>query len=127
MAVMKFVVLGTLPGANEYIDACRRDKYGAARLKRQVQAAICCAIRAARLKPVGAPVRISYLWVEPDRRRDKDNVAFAKKWFQDSLVNTGILKGDGWKYVAGFNDSFAVDCKNPRVEVEIVEVKNADY
>ena len=32
------------------------------------------------------PVIIHYRWIEPNRRRDKDNVAFAKKFIQDSLV-----------------------------------------
>ena len=55
----------------------------------------------------------------PMRRRDLDNVAFAKKFIQDSLVHAGVLVNDGWNQIEGFTDDFAVDPKNPRVEVTI--------
>ena len=50
---------------------------------------------------------------------DKDNIAFAKKFIQDSLVHAGVLANDGWNQIEGFTDDFAVDPKNPRVEVTI--------
>ena len=65
------------------------------------------------------PVYIAYTWIEPNRCRDKDNIAFAKKFIQDALVRNGVLKNDGWKEIDGFGDSFEVDKKNPRIEVEI--------
>ena len=67
------------------------------------------------------PVVIHYTWIEPNRRRDKDNIAFAKKFIQDSLVHAGVLQNDGWKHIEHFTDDFAVDPKNPRVEVIIEE------
>ena len=69
------------------------------------------------------PVFMKYLWVEPNRRRDLDNISsFGRKVIQDSLVDAGVLKDDGWKYVVGFSDSFEVDADNPRIEVLIREV-----
>ena len=32
-----------------------------------------------------------------------------------------ILENDGWKQIAGFEDRFYVDRKNPRIVVEIEE------
>lgn len=64
---------------------------------------------------------MDYAWREPNRRRDKDNIAFAKKFVQDALVHAGFLKGDGWAYAGGFSGRFGVDPGNPRVEVEIRE------
>ena len=64
---------------------------------------------------------MNYLWVVPNKRTDRDNVAFAKKFVQDALVQCGVLKDDGWKYVVGFSDKFDVDKKNPRIEVLIRE------
>ena len=65
---------------------------------------------------------MEYLWVEPNRRRDLDNISsFGRKVIQDALVDTGVLKDDGWKYVVGFSDKFDVDKKNPRIEVLIRE------
>ena len=37
-----------------------------------------------------------------------------------------ILKNDGWAEVAGFEDRFYVDKRNPRVEVEIYEEGNEE-
>lgn len=64
-----------------------------------------------------------YRWYEKDRRRDLDNVSsFGRKVIQDALVQTHVLKNDGWKEITGFSDEFFVDADNPRIEVEIEEV-----
>ena len=69
------------------------------------------------------PVFMEYTWIEPSRRRDKDNISsFGRKVIQDALVNTGVLKDDGWKHVVGFSDRFEVDKASPRIEVLIKEV-----
>jgi len=72
---------------------------------------------------VTKPVTAKFTWYEENRRRDKDNIAFAKKFIFDGLVKAGVLKGDGWDYVAGFSDDFKVDKHKPRVEIEIREVE----
>lgn len=72
------------------------------------------------------PVVIRYLWIEPNRRRDKDNVAFAKKFIQDALVANNVLKNDGWAEIEHFTDDFAVDQKNPRIEVTIQEFEGGN-
>lgn len=62
---------------------------------------------------------IRYRWIEKDRRRDKDNISFAKKFIQDALIDAQILPDDGWKWIEGFEDHFAVDRKNPRMCGEV--------
>lgn len=49
------------------------------------------------------PITMNYTWIEPDRARDKDNIAFARKFIQDSLVKFGYLRNDGWKHILGFS------------------------
>lgn len=117
----RFAIPGRLMGLNEYTRQCRANKYAGNKAKRDDQMRIACAINAARLKPAKGPVYIRYLWVEPDRRRDRDNIAFAQKFVQDALAARGIIRGDGWDGVAGFAHEFAVDKSNPRIEVEIIE------
>lgn len=68
------------------------------------------------------PVKISYVWYEPNKKRDKDNIAFAKKFIQDALVELGVLKNDGWANIVGFTDEFKISKDNPRVEVTIKEL-----
>ena len=69
------------------------------------------------------PVRIAFTWYEPNKKRDKDNIAFAKKFIFDALVENNVIPNDGWKNIDSFSDSFKVDAQNPRVEVEIMEVE----
>lgn len=124
MKEYRFTIPGVLPGLNEYIDAERgpKGKYKAAAMKKQAQNVIGYMIRT-QLRGVhfNRPVVIRYLRIEPSRRRDKDNVAFAKKFIQDALVANGVLKNDGWAEIEHFTDDFAVDPKNPRIEVTIEE------
>ncbi len=70
------------------------------------------------------PVHMEYTWFEKDKRRDLDNISsFGRKVIQDALVNSGVLKNDGWKEIKGFSDKFLVDAGNPRIEVLIREVE----
>lgn len=120
--VYRLVVEGRLPGLNEYIAAERSNRYKAAKLKREAQEVIGYAIRTQlRGVRIRNPVAMRYRWVEANRKRDKDNITFARKFIQDALVEAGVLGNDGWKEIEGFSDSFAVDEKRPRIEVEITE------
>lgn len=121
---IKFVIAGKLPGLNELIDAERTHRQKGAKIKSEAESIVRWTIRAqlrkARPKP---PVMIHYHFIEPDKRRDKDNIAsFAHKVIQDSLVKEHILDNDGWAYVEGFSDSFSVDKGNPRIIVTIEEI-----
>ncbi len=62
---------------------------------------------------------INFVWIEGGRRRDKDNICFAKKFILDALVSAGVLDNDGWDGVDGFADSFGIDKGHERVEVLI--------
>ncbi len=126
---MIFVIEGRLWGLNDYINACK-SRYGqatASRYKRETEEMIGWYIKQGlgNWKPNGK-VYIRYKWIEANAKRDLDNVAFAKKFIQDSLVKHGILKNDGWNHIVGFEDSFGIDKKHPRIEVEIVEVITND-
>ena len=119
----KLTLPGTLPGLNEYIRDERTNRLKAAAVKRGTENLIgYCIKEQLRNVKFTRPVSIRYLWVESNKRRDKDNIAFAKKFVQDALVTMGVLQNDGWREIASFTDEFAVDAKNPRVEIEICEV-----
>ena len=70
------------------------------------------------------PGRMVYSWYEPNKKRDLDNISsYGRKVIQDALVACRVIENDGWERVAGFEDMFFVDKKNPRVEIEIREVE----
>lgn len=72
---------------------------------------------------VTPPVNLHYTFYEPNRNRDKDNIAsFFMKVFQDSLTKLKVLENDGWRHIEGFTCDFDVDKENPRIEIEIEEV-----
>ena len=114
---MRLVIYGRLPGLNEYIDAERKSRYKAAKLKSDAeQLVMVCARRDLRKWRAHDAVYMR------DRRRDKDNVSgYGRKAIQDALVKGGYLHNDGWNEIAGFSDEFRVDKSHPRIEVEIEE------
>ena len=69
---------------------------------------------------IDKPVYIKFIWYEQNCKRDKDNVAFAKKFILDALQKSGILPNDNNQYVLGFQDEF-VYRQGDKVEVEIWE------
>ena len=120
---MRLVIYGRLPGLNEYIDAERKSRYKAAKLKSDAeQLVMAYARRDLRKWRAHGAVYMRYTWYERDRRRDKDNVSgYGRKVIQDALVRAKILKNDGWNDIIGFEDIFYIDKKNPRIVVEIEE------
>lgn len=100
----QYHISGKLPGANDYINACRRNRYAGAKLKEDTERLICMQI--CDRKPVDRAVRLRFTWHEGNRRRDKDNVAFAKKFILDALQKCGVLPNDNNLYIEGFEDVF---------------------
>ena len=60
-------------------------------------------------------------WYVKNKRKDQDNICFAKKYILDGLQDANIIASDGWKVVnAGFYETFKIDKTRPRVEVTIL-------
>ena len=118
------LILNWMPcDLNTYIQKERSNRYLAAKIKKEETEIIAWECRKQGLKKVDYPVAINYLWVVVNRKKDKDNIAFAKKFIQDGLVMAGILKNDGWNDIVSFSDSFELG-KEIKVEIEIMELKN---
>lgn len=117
--MIKFTIPFRLPSLNEYIRDCRCNKYAAAKKKRDIEHDIIKCLMTTSFK-ITAPVHITFIWHEPNKRRDKDNVAFGKKFILDALQTAGRLENDNNTFIAGFSDVFKYD-KTARVEVIISE------
>lgn len=117
-----FVVEGRLPSLNEYINAERRNRFAAAKMKKEWETVLTGYIRKAHLRRCKRPVVLVYDHYVPDRRRDRDNIAaIAHKFTQDALVSTGVLHDDGWDYVLNSFDQWHIDKGRPRIEITIEE------
>lgn len=108
-----------LPSCNEYINACRTNKYMASALKKKTQEAVGWYIR--KLPEFKKPVHINFIWTNTSKdRRDLDNICFAKKFILDALQECGKITNDNKKCVTGFSDSFRIG-DNYEVKLEIEE------
>lgn len=119
MARYRINIPEKLPGLNDYIRACRTNRFQAANMKREVEEKLSGHLSA--VPELSVPVRISFIWTEGNRRRDPDNVAFAKKFILDTLVKCGKLSNDDQAHVEAFSDAFQVMPGKWGVEIMIEE------
>ena len=113
------IIKGQLPSLNEYTRANRAHRMQGAQMKADAEQYIGLCIRNQHIESVPGGAYITFTWFEPNKKRDLDNICFAKKFILDALVKNGVLDNDGWKGVIGFTDYFYIDKQNPRIEVEI--------
>ena len=124
-----FFVPGPLPGLNEIIAAGKqlipwlskgkRRVYELTILKKEWDEKVSMAAMLHGIKPMeSADFRI--VWIELNRRRDKDNILAGKKFILDGLVKAGILKNDGWKQVGRFTEDVILG-ENAGVIVALIE------
>lgn len=118
---MKLIIPFELPGLNEYIHEINKNRHAGNKMKQDAQESIGWIIKQQHIKPITGPVRVNFLWVTKNRKKDLDNVCFAKKFILDALVQFEVLTNDARKDVCGFTDNFEVDKDNPRIEIEIME------
>lgn len=93
-----------LPSLNEYVNICRTNKYKASKFKKNLEDDIMMFTN--RLPRFENPVKIHFHWIEGNKRRDLDNICFAKKFILDALVKSGKLQDDNRKCVYAFTDTF---------------------
>lgn len=121
-----FMINAKLPSLNEYINVCRRNKYQAAKFKRDVEEVIGWAIIEAKakkmLQPTCKPLDIVIKWHCKTQRMDTDNVQSSQKYILDALQKQGIIPNDNQKYIKGFTDDFVKDTKD-FVIVKLIEVE----
>ena len=117
--MIKITIPLRLPGLNEYVDVCRKNRFQAANFKKQVENDCLMFIRAGLRGRTFTQIGITFVWYEKDKRRDKDNIAFAKKFILDQMQTMQIISGDGWRQIAFLQDEFRVDRQNPGVEIHL--------
>ena len=102
---------GRMPGLNEIIEAAgtRKGKWNAyMTLKSKWGDVIAAHARIQRFAEV-KDGHFTYLFEEPDRRRDPSNViAGGVKLIEDALQEAGLLANDGWGEVLSIRPYFTV-------------------
>lgn len=115
---MRYEINMKLPSLNEYIRACRSNKYVGAKFKKQIEEDISWFLL--NMPKYDKPIKIHFHWIEGNKRRDLDNICFAKKFILDTMVKMGKLKDDNRNYVYAFTDTFDYG-KTTKVILEVEE------
>lgn len=117
------IIAGTFPTLNEFISALnsRNRNVGNGfkkRLEREIQKQLAGQLE----RPLKPKVSFYFVFYEPNKRRDKDNVfsLFIKVW-QDALVKAGYLDNDGWRQINNYQIDFKEEKAFPRIEIFISE------
>lgn len=113
---------GELPSLNKYINVDRTNRFEGARMKRNATDSVhweCKEQLSRNFNTIITEAYISILWICKNKKEDPDNISFEKKYILDGLQTAGVISGDGWKNVCGFEDDYAIDAEDPRVEVTL--------
>ena len=123
--IATFIIPGRLPGMNEIINACkgRGGWYAGSNLKKKWMAFCAQCIIAASVPKFTNPIHITITWVEPNAKRDIDNVQGGIKFILDALVQTLRIPDDSRKWVKGnMNLHPEANPKDPHIVVTITEI-----
>lgn len=104
---------------NNYINAERRNRYIGAKIKKDETEV---AIEYFEGLEIPTPCKVHFTWFQSNKRKDLDNIAFAKKFILDGAVKAGAIANDSQKYIVGFTDELRYDDRE-YVEVEFEEMK----
>lgn len=115
-------IKGTMPGLNDYSGAERRHRQIAAKMKHEETSRVAWVAKT-QLPVFTGPIHLTITYREKNRKRDKDNIAFAKKFILDGLVQAGRIPNDTWAWIDGWREAFVVDTKDPGITVIIKEIK----
>ena len=117
----KFYIPGELTTLNEYINAERGNKFAASVIKKTETERIVWEVKnQCKHAKVSCEFKLFIRWFVKDKKKDPDNVAFAKKFILDGMVSAGLINTDGMKQVTSFQDEFYVDKEHPRIEVYLL-------
>ena len=107
---------GAFPTLNEYIASLNNNRYGGNDMKQTYTEMVRLQCLSATKFPT--PVSLDFHWYVKDKRKDPDNIVFAKKFILDGMVKAGVFPNDTQAFIKGFTDKWYID-KNERVEVHV--------
>lgn len=123
MTAAEFVLDGQLPDLNEWRDELHKSPHAGNRVTRDNVRRVAKAAMAQLLPRFERRADFYFLWTEPNRRRDPDNIqATGVKFILDGLVRAGVLPDDGPRYVGRiFHEEVVYDPMNVGVAVYITD------
>ena len=114
MIITQFTIPFELCDLNTYINAERTNRFKEAKIKKEQTESIAWITK--QLTKVDVPFKLKVVWYVKNKKKDPDNVAFAKKFILDGMKEGGMIENDGMAQVVGFEDVFIVTSE-PKVTV----------
>lgn len=108
--MQEIFIPGELPDLNKTIKLTKKHWTAYSREKKEWTESIAWQVK--KLRPIKGRAMFEFFWFCRDKRKDPDNIAFAKKHILDGLVVAEVLPDDNWKYVCTFIDHFEVKPNN---------------
>lgn len=120
-----FMIPGSLPSLNEYIESERSNRFAAAKMKKD--STELCSHYARGLDIVkDKQYDVEICWYTVNAKIDSDNVNFGIKFILDGVVKAGKLDGDSYKYIRNISHKRVIDKTNARIEVTFIPVGHND-
>lgn len=112
------------PGLNEHIKELSRNRYKGGSMKKTETEWVKYTCQSLKIPPIlHYPVQVRFSWYIRNKKKDLDNITFAKKYILDGMVEAGVLKGDGQKYINFISDiKFVIGKKIPDEYGVLVEI-----
>lgn len=119
-------ILNYIPtDANNYINAERTNRFMAAEIKKRETNTAYRSFLNQFIEEFKKPVHIKFIWYvkksKNGKLKDPDNIAFAKKFILDGLVDAGVIVNDTLKEIYSLKDEFIIDT-DEQVIIDISEV-----
>ena len=110
------------PSYNEHENLARTNRHLAARQERELVDLVARTARVAAdaqgWRMPEAPVRVTLVWHEVNRRRDQDGIRWFEKPLLDGLQKAGVIANDNQGCIDGFSRNILqIDRDNPGVGV----------
>lgn len=111
-----------MPGLNELLTAALNNRHTYGSMKKKWGGVVALYARSQGFMPIGGPAHFEIECVEPNRRRDPDNlVGGAQKVIFDALQEANLLENDGWEHVLSISSSWRVDKGRCGVQLTVRE------
>jgi len=124
MAKQELFIPVRMPGLNEFIGATSKSRFSGGAMKKEWTDLTVSYAGVNKLGRFTEPIWVDFHWYEPNLKRDKDNVAFAKKFILDGLQKAGVIKNDNNKGILGFTDHFHYESKLAGVNIIMREIED---
>lgn len=125
---MQIIIPYIFCSLNDYIKSERGNKYAAAKIKENNTqiAVIYCKKYVKEFQKLKPPFKLKFTWHLKNKKKDLDNICFAKKFILDGLVKAGCIKSDGQNYINAFEDRIEYS-QLEFVEIEILGNKEVNH